>query len=166
MWGSSDPAIHAAADSALSPCYPSACRPLGPPSAGLRGGDLEGDGRLAPAGEAQFTNASLRAELANAKAVATHLRQQVHALKRQLGQVRGSAVEEASQFSVRSTWPAVAASLEPLPSGAAADHRTAEGNAGLLGEVMDLRQRLALREEELAAVRRLNADLTRRLNTP
>ncbi len=71
--------------------------------------------------------------------------------------MRGSAVEE-SQFSVRSTWPAVAASLEPLP--AAADHRTAEGNAGLLGEVMDLRQHLALREEELTAVRRLNANLT------
>jgi small-conductance mechanosensitive channel len=122
-------------------------------------------------GEAQFTNASLRAELDNAKAAATRLRQQVHALEQQLGQLRGRAVETALQVSVRPTWTAAKVSLEYVQPGPASDHRaagrdTGGDTVGLVGELEDLRHRLAAREEELTAVRRLNADLTRRLNTP
>ncbi len=144
--------------SVLPVCVP----PAGAPSDGLRGGDLEGDGgstcrRKRSSPNASYGRAGQRQSCCHPPAPTGS-----RADSDNWAMCDGSAVER--RHSLRPVDLASGCGVAgALTVRCRHDHRTAEGNAGiLLGEVMDLRQRLAYREEELAAVRRLNADLTRR----
>lgn len=110
------------------------------------------DSRAAPAErQGRVTAATTQAELANCRATTQRLRQQVRALERRLGELVG----ERSQGSL----PELARLAQDV------DPPTERRIRELSDQIASLKATMADRDEELAAVRRLNADLTRRLNS-
>jgi len=99
----------------------------------------------------RVTAATTQAELANSRAANQRLRQQVRALERRLGELSGQQVQASLPELAR-----LAQDVDP-PS----ERRIRE----LADQVAQLTMTLTERDEELHAVRRLNADLTRRLNS-
>jgi len=95
--------------------------------------------------DARASVASLRADLANAKATNQRLRKQVAALERRLGQTFGAGHQHEIQ-----------AALGTL--------HDPEQLAQLESEVRRLTRLCAEKDEELTAVRRINAELTREHN--
>ncbi|MDE3207195.1 MAG: hypothetical protein KGQ66_23570 [Acidobacteriota bacterium] len=102
--------------------------------------------------EARPTAESLQAELANAKGTIRRLRRQIAALERRLGELDGAQVESNLTETLR-----LGQDLDPI-----AEQRL----RALHEEQRHLQIQLAERDEELAAVRKLNSELTRRLNKP
>jgi hypothetical protein len=100
--------------------------------------------------EGRLSAASAQAELANARASNQRLRRQVQALERRMGEVAGAQAQDGLSELARLSQEA-----DPI---------SARRTQDLSAQVRDLDGRLADRDEELAAVRRLNADLTRQLN--
>lgn len=101
--------------------------------------------------DGRVTAATAQADLANTRAANQRLRQQVRALERRLGEVTGEQVEAGLPELAR-----LARDVDP-PAG--------RHISELSDQVRQLTLTLAERDEELDAVRRLNADLTRRLNS-
>jgi len=101
--------------------------------------------------EGRVTAASTQADLANAKATIQRLRLQVRALERRLGTQEGARAQGDLSELARLTQD-----VDPVSG-----RRIQE----LSAQVQTLTDQLAERDEELDAVRRLNADLTRRLNS-
>jgi hypothetical protein len=102
----------------------------------------ERDGRL--------TAASTQAELANYRATNQRLRRQIHALETRLGEHLGTQSQASMSELAR-----LAQDVDP-----ASEQRI----RALSDRVQALTEQAADQDEELEAVRRLNADLTRRLN--
>jgi hypothetical protein len=96
------------------------------------------------------TAASTRADLANSRAANHRLQQRLQALERRLGEVLGQAVQDNLPELDRLT-----RDIDP-----ASEKRIRE----LSEQTAALQLLLNERDEELDAVRRLNTDLTRRLN--
>lgn len=96
------------------------------------------------------TAATTRADLANSRAANHRLQQRVQALERRLGEVLGHAVQHSLPELGR-----LAQDIDP-----ASEKRIRE----LSEQTAALQLLLNERDEELDAVRRLNTDLTRRLN--
>jgi uncharacterized coiled-coil protein SlyX len=101
--------------------------------------------------QGRVSAATLQAELANSRALAQRLRQQVHALEGRLGEVIGAQAQGGLPELAR-----LAQDVD-TPS----ERRIRE----LSQQVALLTNTVAERDEELAAVRRLNAELTRGLNS-
>jgi len=97
------------------------------------------------------TAATTQAELINCRATTQRLRQQVRALERRLGELVGAR----SQGNL----PELAQLAQDV------DTPTERRIRELSERVAALNSTVVDRDEELAAVRRLNADLTRRLNS-
>ncbi len=97
------------------------------------------------------TAATIRADLANCRAANHRLQRRLQSLERRLGEVLGHAAQDNLPELGR-----LAQDSDP-----ASEKRIRE----LSEHAADLRALLTEREEELEAVRRLNTDLTRRLNT-
>lgn len=100
--------------------------------------------------QGRVTAATTQAELANCRATTQRLRQQVHALERRLGELVGARAQGNLPELAR-----LAQDVDP-PT----ERRIRE----LSDQVASLTATVADRDQELAAVRRLNSDLTRRLN--
>jgi hypothetical protein len=96
------------------------------------------------------TAATTRADLANSRAANHRLQQRLQALERRLGEVLGHAVQDSLAERGR-----LAQDIDP-----ASEKRIRE----LSEQTAALQSLLNERDEELDAVRRLNTDLTRRLN--
>ena len=99
--------------------------------------------------EGRVTAATIQADLANAKAANQRKRQQIRALERRLGEVLGTSAQNSIAELQRS-----ADDGEPSP----------QRLAQMAEQIATLKATLSERGQELDAVRRLNADLTRQLN--
>lgn len=101
----------------------------------------ESDGRV--------TEAAIRSELANTKAANERQRQRLRALERRLGEVIGATADNSMT------------ELQILTASAPPSQADLARLSATIGELQSV---IAEREQELLAVRRLNADLTRQLN--
>lgn len=100
--------------------------------------------------EGRVTAATIRADLANSRAANRRLQQRLQSLERRLGEVLGHAFQNNLSELGRLTQD-----IDPV-----SEKRIRE----LAEQTVALQLLLAERDEELDAVRRLNTDLTRRLN--
>lgn len=100
--------------------------------------------------QGRITAATTRADLANSRATNHRLQQRLKTLEHRLGEVLGQEAQHAMPELDR-----LAQDIDPV-----SERRIRE----LVEKTADLQLLLDEREEELDAVRRLNTDLTRRLN--
>lgn len=101
--------------------------------------------------DGKFTAASTQAELANCRAANQRLRRQIRVLESRLGELVGTQSQADMTELAR-----LAQDVDPV-----SEQRIRE----LSDHAEVLTAQLADRDEELEAVRRLNAELTRQLNT-
>lgn len=101
--------------------------------------------------EGLVTTASLRADLANQRAANQRLRQQIRALEHRLGEVLGTQSRTDMTELARLVYGSESGDAQRILE-------LSEQNRSLAGQLAD-------RNEELDAVRRLNTELTRRINS-